>query len=123
MTIILRLIDLVTSDALSLAAASVLALAIVGLLLVACWPASDRAPRAKGKKATSSRSVTARSLAAAGTPALEIARQTGLSRDALALVLGGKATRQFSPHPARFSLFGRFRRSAGSAVGGAQVTA
>lgn len=122
MTILLRLIDLVTSDALSLAAASVLALAIVGLLLVACWPASDRAPgsRAAG---SSSRSTTARTLAAAGTPAPEIARQTGLSRDALALVLGGKATRQFSPHPARFSLFGRFRRSAGSAAGGVQVTA
>jgi hypothetical protein len=113
MTILLRLIDLVTSDALSLAAASVLALAIIGLLLVACWPASDRAPRVKGTSA-SSRSVTARSLAAAGTPALEIARQTGLSRDALALVLAGKATRQFSPHPARFSFFSRFRRSAAS---------
>lgn len=119
MTIFLRLIDLVTSDALSLAAASVLVLAIVGLLLVICWPASDRAPRATGTAA--SRSMTARSLAAAGTPALEIARQTGLSRDALALVLGGKATRQFSPHPARFSLFGRFRRSATSAGGGVQV--
>lgn len=121
MNIILRLIDLVTSDALSLAAASVLALAIVGLLLVICWPASDRAPRAKGTAA--SRSMTARSLAAAGTPALDIARQTGLSRDALALVLGGKATRQFSPHPARFSLFGRFRPPAGPSAVGAQVVA
>ena len=113
MTILLRLIDLVTSDPLSLAAASVLALAIVGFLLVVCWPSSERAPRPRGT-ATSSRSVTARSLAAAGTPALEIARQTGLSRDALALVLGGKATRQNSPHPARFSLFSRLRRSATS---------
>jgi hypothetical protein len=115
MTLLLRLIDLVTSDALSLAAASVLALAIVGLLLVLCWPSSDRAPKPRGA-AISSRSVTARSLAAAGTPALEIARQTGLSRDALALVLGGKATRQNSPLPARFSLFGRLRRSAGSSA-------
>lgn len=115
MNILLRLIDLVTSDALSLTAASVLALAVVGLLLVVCWPSNDRAPKSRAA-AASSRSVTARSLAAAGTPALEIARQTGLSRDALALVLGGKATRQNSPRPARFSLFSRLKRSASSSA-------
>lgn len=114
MTYIIQLMDLVTSNTVTLVAASVLALAIVGLILVACWPSSEKPAHSSRQTPTSSRSVTARSLAAAGTPALEIARQTGLSRDALALVLAGKATRQNSPHPARFSLFGRFRRSAPS---------
>jgi hypothetical protein len=114
MPFLIQLIDLITSNTVTLVATSVLALAIVGLVLVACWPSSEKAGRAAQPSAASSRSLTARALAAAGTPALEIARQTGLSRDALALVLAGKATRQNSPRPARSSLFARFRRSSTS---------
>lgn len=99
-----RLLDLVTSDVLTLTTAGVLAVAVLGLLLVISWPSTDGAPAA-----STARSTTARSLAAAGTPALEIARRTGLSRDALALLVAAPHTtaRQLSPHPARFSLFGR----------------
>lgn len=120
MPTLIRIFELVTADALSMAAAGALALGVIGLLLVVSWPSSD-APSRAGISAT--RSMTARSLAAAGTPALEIARRTGLSRDALALVLGGKVARQNSPQPARFSLFRRFKRPPGHAVGGRQVAA
>lgn len=116
MNLVIQLIDLVTSNTVTLVAASVLALAIVGLIVVACWPSAEQPAHMSRQTPTSSRSVTARSLAAAGTPALEIARQTGLSRDALALVLAGKATRQNSPRPARFSLFSRLKRPAGSST-------
>jgi len=120
MSTIIRLLDLVTSDTLTLAAAAVLALAILGLLLVISWPSNDAR-----RVGASSRSTTARSLAEAGTPALEIARRTGLSRDALALMLAapGRATRQLSPDPVRFSLLHPFRRGAVRRGGSAQVTA
>lgn len=113
-----RLLDLVTSDALTLTAACVLAVAILGLLLVISWPSSDAAP-----SLATARSTTARSLVAAGTPALEIARRTGLSRDALALLVAAARTpaRQLSPLPARFSLFGRRQRNPQTAARSPQV--
>ena len=120
MSTIIRLFDLVTSDILTLVAACVLALAILGLLLVISWPSNDAATIAP-----SSRSNTARTLASAGTPALEIARRTGLSRDALALMLAApsRASRQLSPLPAQTSLFRRHPGSQRRPARGAQITA
>ena len=115
-----RLLDLVTSDALTLAAACVLAIAVLGLLLVISWPSVDAKP-----SESTARSTTARSLVAAGTPALEIARRTGLSRDALALLVTATRlpARQLSPLPARFSLFERRPTAAGAHRRAPQVAA
>lgn len=110
MSTIIRLLDLVTSDTLTLVAACVLALAILGLLLVIGWPADDA--HAIGAPTMTSRSTTARSLVAAGTPPLEVARQTGLSRDALALMMKASrgTSRQLSPDPEGSALLRPFRR-------------
>lgn len=112
MRTLIQFFDLITSDAITLTAAAVLAVAVIGLLLIISWPASD-APRPSGP----SRSATARSLMASGTALIDIARQTGLSRDAVALVATGSArtTRQNPPGAASSSLFGRLlRRRAGA---------
>jgi hypothetical protein len=103
-----KLIELITSDAITMAAATVLAIAIVGLLLVISWPSRDASetPRIP-------RSRTARGLAASGLPAVDIARRTGLSRDGLALLLTTppRGARQLPPESARFSRwFGAGRR-------------
>lgn len=106
MTTLLHFLDVVTHDALTLSAACVLAVSVLGLLLVISWPSADAATILP-----TTRSATARTLAAAGTPPLEIMRRTGLSRDALALL--GHATRgnarHNQPRPARFALFRRRR--------------
>jgi hypothetical protein len=101
---LLQLWDLITSDALTLAATSVLAVAVLALLVLICWPARDAAPQA-----TSQRSAQARALVASGVSAMEVARRTGLSRDALALMIGsaGTATRKKGPDAARLAFFRR----------------
>lgn len=122
MRLLSRLLDLVTSDPLTLAAAAVLAIAIVGLLLVISWPSSD-APAAPATAGV--RSTAARSLAAAGLPQLDIARRTGLSRDGVALLLtrGAGGARQNTPHEEKSSLFGRWRARRASLGTGPQVVA
>jgi hypothetical protein len=102
---LLELWQLVTNDAVTLTAACVLALAVLGLLLLACWPSSTPTRAATG------RSATARALVAAGRPMPEVARQTGLSRDAIGLLSGShRAQRQNPPSAAppawRFGLRG-----------------
>ena len=115
-----HLLDLITSDALTLTAAGVLAIAVVGLLLVISWPSSDARPAA-----TPGRSLAARDLAASGLPPIDIARRTGLSRDGLALLLTTppRGARQSRPGAAGSSLFGRLRRGAQAPAGGPQVVA
>lgn len=122
MRILSRLLDLVTSDPLTLAATAVLAIAIVGLLLVISWPSSD-VPATP--TATAARSIAARSLAAAGLPQLDIARRTGLSRDGVALLLTRNAggARQNSPGGEKSSLFSRWRAKRSTVGPGPQVTA
>jgi len=118
MDTLLRLVDLVTSDSLTLAASGILTLALLALLVLITWPSGERgghATGASGGGATragttgSARAVTARSLAAAGHATADIARQTGLSRDALALLSGLSPAnaRQKAPPSARPSLFAR----------------
>jgi hypothetical protein len=88
--------NLVTTDAVTLSAAATLALALLGLLLLVCWP-----PRQAG--AATARSAAARALVAAGLPTPDVARQTGLSRDAIGLIGSSqqRAQRQNPPSPAR----------------------
>jgi hypothetical protein len=92
----------VASDPVTLAAALMMAAALLALLLIAT-PTRGVASNAQN---STKRPAHARSLAAHGTPATEIARQTGLSRDALALLFGATATvegRKARPVAARFS--------------------
>jgi hypothetical protein len=118
MDTLLNLVDLVTSDTLTLAASGILALALLALLVLIAWPAGDRAgqtsaPVTRGATRTgtspSARAVAARSLVAAGRTTADIARETGLSRDALALLSGlaSANARQKAPPSARPSLFAR----------------
>jgi hypothetical protein len=78
---LLRMWDLVTSDLLTLTITGVLAVASLALLAFAMWPS-----RSTRSAQTPIRSAQARALVALGTPAADIARRTGLSRDALALM-------------------------------------
>ena len=113
-----HLLDLITSDALTLTAAAVLAVAIVGLLLVISWPSTD-VPAGT----PTARSLTARSLAAAGHSAVDIARHTGLSRDGLSLLLNARTARQMPPTPAGSSLLSRWKARRSQVAGGPQVVA
>lgn len=108
---LLHLWELITSDALTLAATSVLALAVLALLVLICWPSSESEPQS----ASSERSAQARALVASGVSAMEVARRTGLARDALALMVGsaGLPTRKKGPGAARLAFF---RRGATSPV-------
>lgn len=116
MATLLHLVDLITSDSLTLAASGILAVALLALLVLIAWPARTEARRdASGHP----RAVTARALAASGIDAADIARRTGLSRDALALLAGLSApsSRQKAPAAARLSLFQRvFGRGSSKAV-------
>lgn len=106
MATLLHLVDLITSDALTLAASGILAAALLALLVLIAWPARAETPRdASGRP----RAVTARALVASGIDPADVARRTGLSRDALALLAGLSATppRQKAPPSARLSLFQR----------------
>ncbi len=120
MTQLVRFFDVITSDMITLTAAAVLALAILGLLLVISWPSKD-AQRPSG----SARSTTARTLAASGTAVIDIARRTGLSRDAVALMATSAArlTRQNPPGAAPSSLLRRLTGRLRSSTAGTQVTA
>jgi hypothetical protein len=122
MRILSNILDLITSDPLTLGATAVLAIAIVGLLLVISWPASDVPPTTAQHTA---RSTAARSLAAAGLQQIEIARRTGLSRDGLTLLLNAptRGTRQMPPHAAGTSLFSRLRGRRPPVPPGPQVAA
>jgi hypothetical protein len=147
MRTLLQLIDLITSDTITLAVSGVLVLAVLALLVLIAWPsrpassgtprspsrAQSRTPssghartpsRTPSRTPASTRSAEARVLFAAGTPAAEVARRTGLSRDALAL-LGGMASasaRQKAPASARLSVWQRFRRAMGMAPVTRQAT-
>lgn len=76
----------VSSDPVTLAAALMMAAAVLALLLIAT-PSVERSARQQAPR----RPARARSLAADGAPVTEIARRTGLSHDAVALVLGAAA--------------------------------
>jgi hypothetical protein len=120
MRYILAVWDLVTRDPLALAASGALALALLLLVAVLLWP-SRRRP--SGATTGGMRSAHARALAAAGVTESDIARRTGLSRDALALVRGATrpAARQKAPSSARFSLFRRSTPPVTAAVTHRQV--
>jgi hypothetical protein len=113
-----HLLDLITSDTLTLTAAAVLAVAVVGLLLVISWPSTDVPP-----STPTARSTAARNLAAEGHTAVEIARRTGLSRDGLSLLLHARTTRQMPPTPAGSSFLTRWRARRSQMAGGPQVVA
>lgn len=121
MRLLTHLLDLITSDPLTLTASAVLAVAIIGLLLVIGWPSSDVPSRPR----TAARSAAARSLAAEGLTQIDIARRTGLSRDGLALLLDGRAnrTRQMTPNAAGTSFLERWRAKHSRSGQGPQVVA
>ncbi len=106
MPTLLHLVDLITNDSLTLAASGILAAAVLALLVLIAWPARSE-PRRDASRHP--RAVTARALAASGIAPVDIARRTGLSRDALALLAGlsSPSARQKAPSSARLSLFQR----------------
>lgn len=118
---LLHLVDLITSDTLTLVAAGALALAVIALLVLIAWPTRNEPPVTIAR---TPRSAEARALVASGTPALEVARRTGLSRDALTLLMGvaPASARQKAPPSARFSLFQRLRRTGRGTAMQQQVT-
>ncbi|MEO7964082.1 MAG: hypothetical protein ABIT38_09260, partial [Gemmatimonadaceae bacterium] len=114
MPTLLHIWDLITSDAITLAATSALAIAILTLLAFASWPA-----RAERMSASPRRSTQARALFASGSSAADVSRRTGLSRDALALMSAAAqrsaataAARQKEPKAARLA----FRWRSGKGV-------
>ncbi|MBK6486411.1 MAG: hypothetical protein IPF98_06000 [Gemmatimonadetes bacterium] len=151
MPTLLHLVDLITSDTLTLAATGILTVAVLALLVLIAWPSRAEAARAEPARARQARvsppytashrdaggkprAATARALAASGTAIVDIARRTGLSRDALVLMSGmtgmtgksGSATataRQKAPAAARLSLFQRLRGTGGATATGTQVPA
>jgi hypothetical protein len=108
--------DLLSTDPVTLPALLMAAAAVLALVLVATPGArtSVRRPRKEPNK----RPAQARSLAASGTPMGEISRRTGLSRDAVAMLLTPVADadshRKGQPVPAPFSARFPFRRSTSS---------
>ncbi len=130
MSTLLHVWNLITGDAVTLAASGVLALAILALLVLIAWPARTdvAAPTQVSRPARSQhtpRSVQARALVASGSPAAEVARRTGLSRDALAILsrpMTGPA-RQKTPEAARLSWFKRVRGTPASSRVASQVSA
>jgi hypothetical protein len=124
MQTLLHLWDLITSDALTLAASGILSVAVLGLLAFASWPA-----RAERMTPTPVRSAQARALVASGTPAADVARRTGLSRDALALMgaavhreAATAAARQKGPKAARLAFPWRSAKSAKAMPNAGQLT-
>ncbi|MEP7381252.1 MAG: hypothetical protein ABI910_06165 [Gemmatimonadota bacterium] len=121
MPALLHLVELITSDSLTLAASGILAAAVLALLVLIAWPARGEARRDASRHP---RAVTARALAASGIAPVDIARRTGLSRDALALLTGlaSPAARQKAPTSARPSLFQRLLGKGDSKAMRSQVT-
>jgi hypothetical protein len=122
---LVRIWDLVTSDLLTLTITGVLAVASLSLLAFAMWPSRS----ARGAQ-TPVRSAQARALVALGTPAADIARRTGLSRDALALMDAAQrrdaatgAARQKGSKAAGLSFRWPARRPHASAPSNGQVMA
>ena len=122
---LLRIWDLVTSDILTLSITGVLAVASLSLLVFAMWPS-----RSTRGTQTPVRSAQARALVALGTPVADIARRTGLSRDALALMDSAQrrdaatgGARQKGSKAAGLSFRWRARRAAASAPSTGQVMA
>lgn len=76
--------EIITRDALTLGASTGLAVALLSLLAFAAWPA--RRERSARRSRSVPRSEQARALVASGASPSDVARRTGLSRDALALV-------------------------------------
>lgn len=76
--------EVITRDALTLGASAGLAVALLSLLAFATWPA--RTPRSGQRSSAAARSEQARALVASGASPADVARRTGLSRDALALM-------------------------------------
>lgn len=119
---LVRLFDIITADTLTLTASGLLVVAVLAILILMAWP--SREARA-GTAARGTRAAEAHNLAAAGTPLVEIARRTGLSRDALALMTGAATAtaRQKGPDTARLSPSQRPRRGAAPGQRPAKVTA
>lgn len=100
--------DLITSDILTLSITGVLAITLLGMLAFASWP--SRTDRAARTPRTPLRSAQARALVALGTSDTDVARRTGLARDALALMgaaqareAAATAARQKGPKSARLA--------------------
>lgn len=110
MRTLIHLFDLVTSDAITLAATGILTFAVLALLVLIAWPSRPDVP---ASAARTGRSAEARALVASGTPTIDVARRTGLSRDALALMAGtvSASARQKAPGSARPSALHRLRRA------------
>jgi hypothetical protein len=76
--------EVITRDALTLGASIGLAVALLSLLAFAAWPSSRE--RSARHSPSAPRSEQARALVASGASPSDVARRTGLSRDALALM-------------------------------------
>ena len=95
--------ELVTRDAFALGASAALAIALLSLLAFAAWPSrGPRTVRAPRRPRQAPRSERARALVASGASPVDVARRTGLSRDALALLRepATPAARQKGPEAA-----------------------
>jgi hypothetical protein len=104
MRIIWNLWDTVAADPVTLAAALMMAAAVLALGLIAT-PSRDR----KTRNNSAARPATARTMAAKGAAPTDIARRTGLSRDAVAMLLASvetPTTRKGRPAAARFAVAG-----------------
>ena len=96
--------DTIAADPVTLAVALMMAAAVLALTLIAA-PSLERKTRLKGN----ARPAAARTMAAKGTAPAEIARRTGLSRDAVAMLLASvetATTRKGRPDAARFAVTG-----------------
>ena len=104
MRILWNLWDTVAADPVTLAAALMLAAAVLALALIAA-PGRDR----RARKDLNARPAAARTMAAKGAAPADIARRTGLSRDAVAMLLASveaPTTRKGRPDAARFAVAG-----------------
>jgi len=104
MRILWNLWDTIAADPVTLAAALMMAAAVLALVLIAT-PSRER----KARPNANARPAAARTMAAKGAAPAEIARRTGLSRDAVAMLLASvetTTTRKGRPDAARFAVAG-----------------
>jgi hypothetical protein len=102
MQMLWNLWESVAVDPVTLAAALMIAAAVLALILIAT-PGHDR----KARKNANARPAAARTMAAKGAAPADIARRTGLSRDAVAMLLASaepSTTRKGRPDAARFAV-------------------